>query len=72
MLPEVWIPLSVDVERFTVTDFELLKPTPYKVKRLALSATASGNEVAVKKLELDVPEANVALEASASLKGNYR
>ncbi len=71
MLPEVWIPLSVDVERFTVTDFELLKPTPYKVKRLALSATASGNEVAVKKLELDVPEANVALEASASLKGNY-
>lgn len=71
VLPEVIIPLSVDIERFTVEDFTLHGDTPQTVKKLDLVASARGREVVVNKLEVSASQADLQAEANIALTGGY-
>ncbi|WP_394249373.1 translocation/assembly module TamB domain-containing protein [Vibrio profundi] len=71
VLPEVWIPLSIDWRRFDLNNFTLKQDTPIVVNHLGLEVNANGHHVNVKTLELDVPQANAELSTSVELKGGY-
>ncbi|OAN18981.1 hypothetical protein A3K86_00975 [Photobacterium jeanii] len=70
-LPEVLLPLNVDIERFTVTDFTLEGDTPQKVNQLEIVGYAKGHDVRLDKLLLDVPQAVLNATADVSLQQDY-
>ncbi|MFV0576387.1 MAG: translocation/assembly module TamB domain-containing protein [Vibrio sp.] len=70
-LPDVSIPLTVKIEQFDVNDFELQQETPIKVNHLGLRGSMDGGKVAVEKLSLDMPEADLDLKTNINLSGNY-
>lgn len=71
VLPEVLIPLSVEIQRFTIEDFTLHGETPQTVQKLELVASAKGSDVVVEKLEVSVPQADLKANAKVSLTGDY-
>ena len=71
VLPEVWIPLNIDIPRFNIERFTLHQETPVVVNQFTLAAQAFENDIKIIALDLDMPEANVALNGEASLKDNY-
>ncbi|MCW8330286.1 translocation/assembly module TamB [Photobacterium sp. SDRW27] len=71
VLPEVVLPLSVDIQRITVKDFLLHGETPQQVNLLDLAATANGSDISISKLHLDVPLAKLDALAGVSLSGDY-
>lgn len=71
VLPEVWIPLTVDVERFDINNFRLAGETPVIVHHLGLVAQAGGDNVEVKTLELDMPEVEATLNTQVTLSADY-
>ncbi len=70
-LPEVWIPLTVDVERFDIHNFKLAGERPVIVHHLELVAQAGGDRVDVKTLELDMPEVEAAFTTQVTLSEDY-
>ena len=70
-LPEVILPLSIDIQGISVKDFELGGDSPQRVNLLELAATAKGSDIAVSKLVLDVPQAKLDASADVSLTGDY-
>ncbi|MEC6816926.1 translocation/assembly module TamB domain-containing protein [Photobacterium toruni] len=70
-LPNVVLPMSFDIERFTVKDFELEGKTPQKVSLLDIIASGKGSEINLKKLQLDAPQANLKAKAQVTLAGDY-
>ncbi len=71
ILPEVLIPLRIDVTRFDVDNFKLNQAQPMIVNHLGLKVTAVQHDVTIHTLELDMPQAEAHLSAKAKLKGNY-
>ncbi|MGF1700706.1 translocation/assembly module TamB [Photobacterium makurazakiensis] len=71
VLPTIVLPLSIDVQRFTVTGFELKGDAPQTVEKLELVATATGSDIALTKLELDIPQAKLDANGIISLTKNY-
>ncbi|MDV5172442.1 translocation/assembly module TamB domain-containing protein [Photobacterium rosenbergii] len=71
VLPEVSIPLSVVIQRFTVEDFTLHGETPQTVQKLELVASAKGSDVVVEKLEMSAPQADLNADATIALTGDY-
>lgn len=71
VLPEVLIPLSIDVQRFTVEAFTLHGETPQTVEKLELIAKAKGSEVVIEALEVSAPQADLKAEANIVLTGDY-
>lgn len=71
VLPAVLLPLSVDIQRFTVKDFKLNGDAPQSVALLDLAATAEGSDVTLSKLVLDVPQAKLDASGKVSLSGDY-
>ncbi|CAE6882126.1 Translocation and assembly module subunit TamB [Vibrio sp. B1FLJ16] len=71
VLPEVWIPLTMDVERFDINNFRLAGETPVIVHHLGLVARAGGELVDVNTLELDMPEAEATLSTQVTLSADY-
>ncbi|MGR5538493.1 translocation/assembly module TamB domain-containing protein [Vibrio campbellii] len=71
LLPEVWIPLSVEVQRLDIHDFKLAGETPVIVHHLGLEAKAGGEKVDVKTLELDMPEVEGTLSTQVTLSADY-
>ncbi|MEF2482491.1 translocation/assembly module TamB domain-containing protein [Vibrio mimicus] len=71
VLPEVLIPLHIELERFDIRDFRLEQETPIIVNHLGLQANASGHQVAISTLELSMPELDAQLNAEATLTGDY-
>ena len=71
VLPEVWIPLTVALERFDLNRFKLEQETPIIVNHLGLEAKVGEHDVDVQALELDMPQAEADLEAKVQLKGGY-
>ena len=71
VLPEVILPVSVDIQGITVKDFELSGDTPQRVNLLELVATGKGSDIAVTKLVVDVPQAKLDASADVSLTGDY-
>ncbi|UTZ32000.1 translocation/assembly module TamB [Vibrio campbellii] len=71
VLPEVWIPLTVEAKRLDIHDFKLAGDTPVIVHHLGLEATAGGAKVDVKTLELDMPEVEGQLSTQVTLSADY-
>lgn len=70
-LPEVIIPLRVELNRFDVRDFTLHQATPLIINHLGLQAEAYRSQVNVTTLELDMPQVKARLDAKATLQGDY-
>ncbi|MGR4989652.1 translocation/assembly module TamB domain-containing protein [Vibrio rotiferianus] len=71
VLPEVWIPLTIEAQRLDIHDFKLAGDTPVVVHHLGLEATAGGDKVDVKTLELDMPEVEGQLSTQVTLSADY-
>lgn len=71
VLPEVELPLQIELLRLDVHDFKLEQATPVIVNHLGLAATAAGTKVVVKTLELDMPQVSAQLNSEVELKGDY-
>ncbi len=71
VLPEVWIPLTIEAQRLDIHDFKLAGDTPVIVHHLGLEAKAGGDKVEVKTLELDMPEVEGKLSTQVTLSGDY-
>ncbi|EHJ9988492.1 TPA: translocation/assembly module TamB [Vibrio parahaemolyticus] len=71
VLPEVWIPLTVEVRRLDIHNFKLAGETPVIVNHLGLVARAGGERVDVKTLELDMPEVEGKLITQVTLSADY-
>ncbi|MGL5334669.1 MAG: autotransporter assembly complex protein TamB [Enterovibrio sp.] len=69
VLPEVLIPLRVDVQDLLVTDFKL--DDQPMLHKLQLQAEAFQHNVQIKKLQLDTPQADLDLAASVNLTDSY-
>tara|TARA_Y100001956_G_scaffold45192_1_gene43990 strand:+ start:4404 stop:8153 length:3750 start_codon:yes stop_codon:yes gene_type:complete len=70
-LPDIELPLQMEVVRIDVTDFELKQDTPVIVNHLGLEAKASGSQVTVSTLELDMPEVEAKLDTQITLNNGY-
>ncbi|MDW2169714.1 translocation/assembly module TamB domain-containing protein [Vibrio sp. 1567] len=71
VLPEVWIPLTVEARRLDIHNFKLAGETPVIVNHLGLVARAGGERVDVKTLELDMPEVEGKLSTQVTLSSDY-
>lgn len=70
-LPDVMIPLHIELARFDIRDFRLEQETPIIVNHLALQATAAQHDVSISSLELSMPELDAQLNAQATLSQDY-
>ncbi|HAS6995695.1 TPA: translocation/assembly module TamB [Vibrio parahaemolyticus] len=71
VLPEVWIPLTVEARRLDIHNFKLAGETPVIINHLGLVARAGGERVDVKTLELDMPEVEGKLSTQVTLSSDY-
>lgn len=71
VLPDVLIPLRIDLSRLDINDFRLQQQTPVVVNHLGLKAKAYQYDVSVDTLELDTPEVDAQLTTKVKLKDNY-
>ncbi len=71
VLPEVWIPLTVDVRRLDIHNFKLAGETPVIVHHLGLVAKAGRDRVDLQTLELDMPEVEATLSTQVTLSADY-
>ncbi|MDL2191186.1 translocation/assembly module TamB domain-containing protein [Cobetia sp. LC6] len=70
-LPEVYIPLTIEVPDLAIEDFALEGPSPYEVSRLALALKAEGHDITLSRLEVDSRDVNADLVAQVTLKDEY-
>lgn len=70
-LPEVWIPLKVDLRRFDLSNFTLVQETPIKVTHLGIETKVGDHSVELKTLELDMPQVKANIQADIELKEDY-
>ncbi|HET8789938.1 MAG TPA: translocation/assembly module TamB, partial [Modicisalibacter sp.] len=70
-LPEIRLPIAVNVPSLVIEDFRLVGPTPYVIERLALSLRGRGHDIHLDSLTLDSPDVDAELEASISLRDDY-
>ncbi|MFA0570217.1 autotransporter assembly complex protein TamB [Vibrio gallaecicus] len=71
VLPEVWIPINIALQRFDLNRFTLNQEAPVIVNHLGVEAKIGGNVVDVTTLELDVPQASANLSTRVELVGGY-
>ncbi len=70
-LPNIELPLGVTLEKFDLHAFTLQGDTPVIVNHLGLIASAQDSQVNITQLQLDTPDADVELQAQATLMGDY-
>ncbi|WP_217511254.1 translocation/assembly module TamB domain-containing protein [Vibrio metschnikovii] len=70
-LPEVIIPLRIELSRFELRDFLLEQASPIAINQLVLQAQAFQSQVDVKNMTLDMPELDASLTGRATLRGDY-
>ncbi len=71
VLPDVFIPLDIDIEHFELTNAELHLPQSQKIERFVLQATAGGYEVQLKQVELVAEQGQLDLNGDLLLFGEY-
>nr|WP_086937619.1 translocation/assembly module TamB domain-containing protein [Thaumasiovibrio occultus] len=72
VLPEVLIPLKVNVAPFSVVDATVNGVGyPVKIDAFEFSGSAGGHDVVIDNLKLGMPEGDLAAKASVSLQGGY-
>ncbi|MDR5865783.1 autotransporter assembly complex protein TamB [Halomonas koreensis] len=70
-LPEITLPLAVEVPSLTLEDAALEGPQAYVIDRLDLSVSARGQRIAIRPLAVASREADAELEAAITLSGDY-
>ncbi|WP_391088434.1 translocation/assembly module TamB domain-containing protein [Vibrio sp. NH-UV-68] len=70
-LPEVVLPLQIELLGLDIRDFKLEQATPVIVNHLALVANAKQSQINVKNLTLDMPQVNAQLATNIKLAGDY-
>ena len=70
-LPDVSLPLSLDVSGLEATDLKLAGASPLMVDSLKIDAAMKGSELEIRRLELKMPEASGSLKGSARLSGKW-
>lgn len=71
VLPDVELPLQIEVVRLDVNDFELKQAQPVIVHHLGLEAKAAQSKVSISTLELDMPEVEAHLTSEVTLQQDY-
>lgn len=70
-LPEVWIPLSVELKNFAIGDFTLQQATPVVVNQLTFAGQALHNDVQLNSFKLDMPQVDAEATAKVTLADGY-
>lgn len=70
-LPDVWIPLDIELEIFELNQFHLQGSSPVTVNHLRLSAQAHQDDISISSFELDTPQGDLSLQAETELSGDY-
>ena len=71
VLPEVRLPLRLEVPELLVDDTALEGAVEYGIERLALTLSARGHDVEIHPLEVSSRDADARLQARVSLRDNY-
>jgi translocation and assembly module TamB len=70
-LPEITLPVDIQIPEFTLNDFRLEGAAEYRVERLRLGLLTEGDNVEVTELSVVTPDAEAELTAAATLTDNY-
>ncbi|CAM3416810.1 translocation/assembly module TamB domain-containing protein [Halomonas lysinitropha] len=70
-LPDVTLPMAVEVPELTIEDFAIAGSVEYGVEELLLRLTARGQEVEIDTLAVATPDADAELMARLSLRDDY-
>ncbi|EGU36140.1 hypothetical protein VII00023_13237 [Vibrio ichthyoenteri ATCC 700023] len=71
ILPDVVLPLSIDVTRLDVSNFKLEQAEPVVIHHLGLKALASQSSIKVTQLELEMPQVTADLNGEVTLSQGY-
>ncbi len=71
ILPDVFIPLDIEIEHFELTDAALHLPETQVIERFVLKATAGGHEVHLNQVELVAEQGSLDLSGDMLLFGQY-
>ncbi|WP_240613869.1 translocation/assembly module TamB domain-containing protein [Salinicola acroporae] len=69
-LPDIQLPLEVEIPDLTVSDLRLEGPSPQRLDRLTLSASAVDRRIEIRRLMVEAPDGHAELTASAELQGD--
>ncbi|WP_236617037.1 autotransporter assembly complex protein TamB [Litchfieldella anticariensis] len=70
-LPEIHLPLAIEVPSLVVEDFRIAGPFEYGIERLALTLDARDQEVSIEPLSLSSIDADAELTAHVELRDDY-
>jgi translocation and assembly module TamB len=70
-LPDVYIPLAIDIQRLTLTNFEYQAETPIVIHRAMLIGEVAEYDIEIKQFELDMPEVRASLVGEIRLQDDY-
>ncbi|BBI74392.2 hypothetical protein HAALTHF_37970n [Vreelandella aquamarina] len=70
-LPEIQLPINVELASLLVTDVTISGAAEYQVERLLVEARAEGSDITLSTLELATPDADATLSANVTLSGDY-
>ncbi len=70
-LPDINLPVDIQIPEFTLNDFRLEGATEYRVEHLRLGLLTEGDRVEVTELSVVTPDAQAELTANARLTDNY-
>ncbi|MGP9686464.1 autotransporter assembly complex protein TamB [Halomonas sp. AOP25-F1-15] len=71
VLPDITLPVNVQIPEFTVSDFRLEGAVEYSVESLRLGLLTDGSDVEVTQLSVVTQDAQAELTAETTLSGNY-
>ncbi|MDQ7730146.1 translocation/assembly module TamB domain-containing protein [Halomonas sp. SpR8] len=70
-LPDITLPVDIQLPEFTLNDFRLEGAAEYRVERLQFGLLTQGSDVEIKQLSVVTPDAQAELAASATLTDSY-
>lgn len=70
-LPDITLPVDIQIPEFTLSDFQLEGAAEYRVERLQLGLLTEDDSVEVLELSVVTPDAEAELTANVTLTGNY-
>lgn len=71
VLPDVYVPLNIKVEQFSLRDFVLQQEVLVKINQLDFKANIGESDIKVNDFYLDTPQVNLSLDNEISLQGDY-
>lgn len=70
-LPDITLPVDIQLAEFTLNDFRLEGTTEYRVEHLQLGLLTQGSDVEISQFSIVTADAQAELAASATLTDNY-